>query len=307
MAIENSLLGKAFISRRVFLLGAGSSAFAIACCSSNIGSRSKDPITELSYFRSGFADGLVMPSSLIVGLPQRAPFFLYASDGIPIVNNLPNEISGNLVFPSGDSTPVLLKNHGSGIPTPYFLLDFVTNEVGLHKLSVEYEGEFQSLSFFVVDRSEVNLVQIGDPMRIAEVPTFENDLGFNPVCTRFDPCPFHNITLKNALSNGSPTVLLISTPGFCQSSICGPSLDLLMTAVKGKESMMNVIHAEVYSEPEKISGTDDLQGLLAPVIEEYGMDFEPSLIVANEKGIVVSRLDYTFDQLELQNALSLIS
>ena len=288
MAIENSLLGKAFISRRVFLLGAGSSAFAIACSSSNIGSRSKDPITELSYFRSGFADGLVMPSSLIVGLPQRAPFFLYASDGIPIVNNLPNEISGNLVFPSGDSTPVLLKNHGSGIPTPYFLLDFVTNEVGLHKLSVEYEGEFQSLSFFVVDRSEVNLVQIGDPMRI-------------------DPCPFHNITLKNALSNGSPTVLLISTPGFCQSSICGPSLDLLMTAVKGKESVMNVIHAEVYSEPEKISETDDLQGLLAPVIEEYGMDFEPSLIVANEKGIVVSRLDYTFDQLELQNALSLIS
>ena len=80
-----------------------------------------------------------------------------------------------------------------------------------------------------------------------------------------------------------------------------------MTAVKGKESVMNVIHAEVYSEPEKISETDDLQGLLAPVITEYGMDFEPSLIVANEKGIVVSRLDYTFDQLELQNALSLIS
>ncbi len=307
MGIKNSLLGNSFISRRVFLLGAGSSAFAIACSSSAIESSPKGPISELSYLRTGFADGLVMPSSLIVGPHQRAPFFLYASDGIPIVNNLPNELLGNLVFPSGDSTPVLLENHGSGIPTPYFLLDFVTNEVGLHKLSVEYEGEFQSLSFFVVDRSEVNLVQVGDSMRIAEVPTFENDLGFNPVCTRFDPCPFHNITLKNALSNGSPTVLLISTPGFCQSSICGPSLDLLMNAVKGKESMMNIIHAEVYSEPEKISETGELQDLLAPVIREYGMDFEPSLIVADENGIVLSRLDYTFDQIELENALSLIN
>ena len=307
MAMENSLLGKSFISRRLFLLGAGSSAFAIACSSSPIESSSKGPISEISYLRTGFADGLVMPSSLIVGPPQRAPFFLYASDGIPIVNNLPNGISGNLIFPSGDNTTVLLEKHESGIPTPYFLLDFATSEVGLHKLSVEYEGEFQSLSFFVVDRSEVDLVQIGDPMRVAEVPTFENDLGFNPVCTRFDPCPFHNITLENALSNGSPTVLLISTPGFCQSSICGPSLELLMTAVKGKESMMNIIHAEVYSEPEKISETGELQDLLAPVIREYGMDFEPSLIVADENGIVLSRLDYTFDQIELENALSLIN
>ena len=47
--------------------------------------------------------------------------------------------------------------------------------------------------------------------------------------------------------------------------------------------------------------------MLDPVIREYGMDFEPSLIVADENGIVVSRLDYTFDQVELENALSLIS
>jgi len=307
MAIQTSLLGNAFLSRRVFILGAGSSAFAIACSSSGIGTDSKELMSEISYLRTGFADGLVMPSSLVVGSPQRAPFFLYASDGTLIVNNLPNGIAGNLAFPSGDSTPVRLEKYGKGIPTPYFLLNFMTSEVGLHKLSIEHEGEFQSLSFFVVDKSEVNLVQVGDPMRIAEVPTFENDLGFNPVCTRFDPCPFHNITLGDAVSNGSPTVLLISTPGFCQSSICGPSLELLLTAVSGKESTMNILHAEVYSDPEKITDTGNLQDLLAPVILEYGMDFEPSLVIADGNGVVVSRLDYTFDQVELENALSFIN
>ena len=70
---------------------------------------------------------------------------------------------------------------------------------------------------------------------------------------------------------------------------------------------MNILHAEVYSDPEKITETDNLQDLLAPVILEYGMDFEPSLVIADGNGVVVSRLDYTFDQIELEKALSLIN
>ena len=37
------------------------------------------------------------------------------------------------------------------------------------------------------------------------------------------------------------------------------------------------------------------------------MTFEPSLIVANSKNKVLERLDYMFDKLEMENALSLIS
>ncbi|HJM97988.1 MAG: hypothetical protein QF596_08445 [Acidimicrobiales bacterium] len=308
MVTQRSLLGSSSLSRRAFLLGASSSALAIACSSSSSNSSdANETIDEMTYLRSGFADGLIMPSTLVVGSSQRAPFFLHAADGIPVVNNLPDGISGTLLLPSGKSTPVILAKYGEGIPTPYFLLEFVSNEVGLHKLSVEYGNELQSISFLVVERDEVDLVQVGDPMRIADIPTFDNPLGFKSLCTRFEPCPFHSITLEKALSNNTPTVLLISTPGFCQTSICGPSLELLLTAVLGKAASINVIHAEVYSEPEKIIKGNDLQDLLAPVIIEYGMDFEPSLIVADENGIVRSRLDYTFDQIELNKALSLIN
>ena len=306
MVIQNSLVGINALSRRSFLLGVSSSAFAIAC-SSQVDSAYNAPIEELNYLRPGFADGFVTPSTLIVGASQRAPFFLYGSNGIPIVNQLPDVISGELTFPSGANTLIALDKYGTGIPTPYFLLEFLTSEVGLHKLSVEIDKETQSISFFVVDRSEVNLVQTGDEMRVAKVPTFNNRSGFNPLCTRFDPCPFHDITLEDALLNKTPTVLLISTPGFCQSSICGPSLELLITAVEEKPSKMNALHAEVYTEPQKISETSNLQNLLSPVILEYGMDFEPSLVIADKNGIVVSRLDYTFDKIELDNALSLIS
>ena len=70
---------------------------------------------------------------------------------------------------------------------------------------------------------------------------------------------------------------------------------------------LNVIHAEVYTNPEKIVEANNFQSLLSPVIKDYGMTFEPSLIVANSKNRVLERLDYMFDKLEMENALSLIS
>ncbi len=68
-----------------------------------------------------------------------------------------------------------------------------------------------------------------------------------------------------------------------------------------------MIHAEVYIDPEKIAEVNNFQSLSSPAVRDYGMSFEPSLIVANSENIVVSRLDYMFDKFEMENALSLIS
>jgi len=113
--------------------------------------------------------------------------------------------------------------------------------------------------------------------------------------------------IEEALSNSLPTILLVSTPGFCQTSICGPSLEILMELLGESTDALNVIHAEVYTNPEKIAEANNFQSLLSPVIKDYGMTFEPSLIVANSKNKVLERLDYMFDKLEMENALSLIS
>ena len=304
MVFRNSIRYRGFLSRRAFLIGACSSALAMACSSS---SAMKAPVTGIRYLRSGFADGLVSPSSLVANYAQRAPFFFFAADGKAIVNDLPDQVSGILTMPSGKETSVTLQKDSEGIPTPYFLLEFESGEVGLHRLSIGEGNEAQSLSFLLVTKDEAGLVQVGDEMKIAETPTFSNPLDFNPICTRFDPCPFHTMTLEDALLNGSPTVLLISTPGFCQTSICGPVLEILLSLLDQNQRSFNVIHAEVYSEPEKLSLGTNLEDLLAPVVVEYGMNFEPSLIVSNIDGVVTARLDYAFDRVELERALSSIS
>lgn len=305
MDYQRLITSKGEVSRRLFLLGTSGAAFAFACSPQNISPKSES-INNLRYLKSGFADGLVSPTTLTIGSPQRAPFFLYGSDGIPIVNDLPELISATLQLPSGKTIDVNLNKFDEGIPTPYFPLFFETNEIGLHKVSYLIDGNIQSLSFIVAERDQIDLIQIGEQLRDSQIPTFDNPLNFAVICTRFDPCPYHSLTLKEALSNTLPTALLISTPGFCQTSICGPSLEILINLL-GENPDFNVIHAEVYTNPEKISESSNLRDLLSPVINDYGMTFEPSFITANSQNKLTARLDYAFDKREMEAALSTIS
>tara|TARA_B100001769_G_C22079440_1_gene581502 strand:- start:379 stop:1296 length:918 start_codon:yes stop_codon:yes gene_type:complete len=305
MNYQRLITSKGELSRRLFLLGTSGAAFAFACSPQNISPKSES-INNLRYLKSGFADGLVSPTTLTIGSPQRAPFFLYGSDGIPIVNDVPELISATLQLPSGKTIDVNLNKFDEGIPTPYFPLFFETNEIGLHKVSYLIDGNIQSLSFIVAERDQIDLIQIGEQLRDSQIPTFDNPLNFEVICTRFDPCPYHSLTLKEALSNTLPTALLISTPGFCQTSICGPSLEILINLL-GENPDFNVIHAEVYTNPEKISESSNLRELLSPVINDYGMTFEPSFITANSQNKLTARLDYAFDKREMEAALSTIS
>ncbi len=305
MAPLFSELQKHSIPRRSFIASAGC-AFLLSSCSSRQGESSKNsvPIDNVRFLRAGFADGFTMPSTLVTGRPQRAPFFLYGADGLPVVNGLPLEISGELILPSGRSEKVLLSQHSEGIPTPYFLLEFEISEenTGICQLQVDSQELTQIVEFRVIAQTETDLIQVGETMRVVDTPTFTNSTGFDPLCTRYEPCSFHNISLRDALSNGRPTILLVSTPGFCQTTVCGPVLELLIELPK--DPKWDVIHAEVYTEPKKIAEGTDLQKLISPVIQTYGMTFEPCFIVAGSDNRVEARLDYAFDKSEMREALN---
>ena len=74
--------------------------------------------------------------------------FIYGSNGLPVVNNLPSEIVGELVLPSGLTQKVSLP-HSEGIPTPYFLLEFETPEEdqGICQLRVDSQSYLRLLNF----------------------------------------------------------------------------------------------------------------------------------------------------------------
>ncbi len=299
------------IGRRRFLVAAGGLALLTACGRSDrddsatqgegAGGGSFD---DLLLLQPGFADGLRVASTLAAGTTIRAPFFLFSSDGGPAVNGLPDGLAGTLEGPDGGMVDVELVRHDAGIPTPYFLLAQEVTAAGLYRLHTSIDGEDQDAEFVVAEREEVSLVQVGDHLRPVATPTLDDSRGYDPICTRADPCPFHRVNLADVIDNGRPTALLIATPGYCQTSICGPSVELLIEL--GITADLDVIHSEVYLEPGQINDSGTF-GEVGPVITTYGMTFEPSFIVADSTGTVVARLDFSFDRTEMATALALVS
>ncbi len=137
-----------------------------------------------------------------------------------------------------------------------------------------------------------------------DTATFDDSRGYNPICTRYEPCPFHTVNLAEVIDNGRPTALLIATPGYCQTVTCGPSVELLIEL--GLSADIDIVHAEVYFEPGQVndSGT---YGEVGSVATTYGMTFEPSFVVADSNGEVRSRLDFSFDRTEMKAALDSVS
>ncbi len=143
----------------------------------------------------------------------------------------------------------------------------------------------------------VSVPSPGEQLPPFETPTTADGRGVDPICTRLEggPCPFHDITLTEALTKGTPVAYLIGTPAHCQFGTCAPGLEFLITAAKRFGDKLTVVHAEVY--------TDDTATVAAPAVQALNLSFEPTLILADASGKVVTRLDAAWDQSELDETL----
>jgi hypothetical protein len=300
------------ISRRVFLAGSAASAAALALlpgCGDDSGST--DPLpgdrtttTENdtpTRIAAGFADGYATAlSSLVAGIPQRAPFYAVTDIGAPVRSELvPASIDVQIFQGDVEVATLTVERHDADIPTPYYPVVFTPPEPGDYSIGASFAAE--RTPFRVSARDEVNLVQIGEALRPVVTPTPDDARGVDPICTRPEgTCPFHSTTLTDAIAAGGPVVLIISTPGFCQTAICGPVLELLIEAADARPEL-TIVHAEVYESP-----TDNDLSETTEVVATYALDYEPTLFVTDATGTVTARLDFTWDRIELDAALATV-
>ena len=138
-------------------------------------------------------------------------------------------------------------------------------------------------------------------MRSIKTPTFEDNLDVKPICTKSSGvCPLHKISLDESLEKSLPTALLVSTPRFCQTDVCGPALEILIKQSEILDEELSIIHVEVFKEPEKQNFST------TPIIGVLGLNFEPSLIVANAEGVITSILNFAMDSKEVSEALATV-
>jgi hypothetical protein len=289
------------LSRRRFLLGSGAAAGAVllgACGGDESGGG--DPTTttvpagDLSLVQ--FFGGLPM---LVAGREVRAPFGLADTEDLLPVDRTPEVLTVSVSGPDGNEVgePLEIQRHAAGLPRAYFPLRFTAGDPGVYTGRTEIDGAALEMAIKVDVAAEVLVIQPGTALPPLVTPTPDDAQGIDPICTADPVCPLHDVTVADALEDGRPLALLIATPAFCQVTICGPVLDVLL-GVADDHPDVTCLHAEVYVHPHQ-----DLDAM-APVVNELGLTFEPCLVLVGADGRVAERLDTIYDRVELDEALT---
>ena len=190
-----------------------------------------------------------------------------------------------------------MQAHITDVPQPYWPLVVDLKEPGTYIISL-LGFDAAGAAFQVKDASEVAIPTVGSPLPPIDTPTTQNARGITPICTRKpEPCPLHDVNLRDALTMGKPVVYLLGTPAYCQTGTCTPALDALLSAHESFGDRAIFIHAEVY--------TDTTATVSAPAVTAHKMRFEPALFITDATGKLVERLDAIFDSSEVLEALRL--
>lgn len=306
----------ATIDRRTLLLGAAGSALLAACSKGS--STSSTPTDQATSGAVLFAAFAAAGGYVASGVEQRLVFAVGSATGgtetdlakVPAqltfqVNKLgPADASGKRPrIPFGD--PITVERHADGVPTPYFPLRFTPDEPGVWGVATTLDGKNAEQAFQVTPASEMKLVQRGQKLPAVKTATTADPLGVDPLCTRLSgPCPFHSTSLDVALQAGAPIALLVATPEFCQTAICGPVLDLVLEQ-QAAFPTVQFLHTEVYKDARAEGNVNS--ATTAEIVDQLGLTYEPALFLATPDGTVVERLDNSFDRGELRNGLTRIA
>jgi hypothetical protein len=234
-------------------------------------------------------------------VPSRLPYLVSDAEGVPLA-----ELAAPVVFNvtlNGETIveDVSVDPRSEGIPRAYVPLNVTFPEPGIYDITAIYEGSGMDSQVQAYSANEIATPGVQEPLPPADTPTPERPLDVDPMCTRVPPCPFHAVALPDALRTGKRVVLLIATPAYCQTAVCGPILDNLIEVVGDREDLV-VIHSEVYANPKEV---DDVSlANLAPAPAAYSMAYEPALFVTDTGGTITDRADVIIDISEMQEILA---
>lgn len=291
----------AIVSRRVLLAGTAGAVILAACGSDNTNSSTGSP--QETGGAEGAAGALALvrffaEPSVTTGTARRLVLGLADADGT-LRTDGPAQVTGTLLDPSGAETATVTGTRRDvNLPRAYYEFNVDVADQGAHTLRVNDGTGTAEASFTVAAPGSLPFPGPGDPLPPFDTPTVAKPAGVDPVCTRQPACPFHDITLTDALGTGTPVVYLVGTPAFCQTGICGPVLDVMMNIVDDYPQLQ-FVHAEVY--------TDNTATQAAPAVAAAGLSFEPVIFLTDASGTVVDRLDVIVDESELRQRLDALS
>ncbi len=116
-----------------------------------------------------------------------------------------------------------------------------------------------------------------------------------------NPSPaMHTSTIADAIEAGRPTLVLFAVPGYCESRLCGPELEIMRTLFPRYADRAEFIHVEFYKDPGNPARVQ------ADAAVEWNLRSEPWFFVIDGEGIVRARFEGPTSLQELDEALSAV-
>ncbi len=261
---------------------------------------------------------IIVSSELVVG-SNRFLFGLTDTQNVPIASPELATTARFYDLVADPSTP-FAEAPGSFIWT-------VPDELGLYHTTADFPragpwgveivasvaGQPDTTARAIFDVREASTTPtIGAAAPASDTPTATDAAGIAAIST--DPAPnpaFYRTSVKDALAAGRPFVLVFSTPLFCTSRTCGPTMETVKAAAAPYGEQIDVIHVEPYKlqlidgqpQPE-LDANGGFQ--VVPSALEWGIPVEPYVFVVGADGKLAAKFEGAIGADELQTAIDMV-
>jgi hypothetical protein len=171
-------------------------------------------------------------------------------------------------------------------------------KIGLLALT-KTEGGYQAAAVAVPLAATDPTYAPGEAVPAIETPTGTTPEELDAIDTRDPHDDMHKISLKDALAEHKPTVLVFATPKLCSSRVCAPVTDIAEWVHHEYGDGIVFIHNEIYNE-------NDLNKGFRPQVKAFKLPSEPYTFIIGADGKVSSVLQGPFDEGELKSAIEKI-
>ena len=153
---------------------------------------------------------------------------------------------------------------------------------------------------------------VGAPAPASDTPTATTAEGIAAISTDTAPdAAFYMTSIATAVASGKPAFIVFATPAFCQTAMCGPTLDVIKGVAADYRDRVDFIHVEPYQLQQTDAGlqpTLDADGRLQPVqsVIDYGLPSEPYMFVTDAAGNIATKIEGIAGAAEIRAALDAV-
>ncbi len=167
--------------------------------------------------------------------------------------------------------------------------------IGVLALTKTADG-FEAAAVAMPLERDFKAISPGEAAPKIDTPTGTTPAELDAIDTRDPHDDMHAVSLKDALAQKRPVVLVFSTPKLCASRVCSPVTDVAEWVHHEHGDGVVFIHNEIYND-------NDLAKGFRPEVRAFKLPSEPYTFVIDKAGKVSSVLQGPFDEQELKAAV----